>query len=53
MTRFIEELTTYTPNCDSEMLRRKDQLEVSYSGAVGIMGGHHEGSSEHIPLPVD
>ncbi|KAH6958047.1 hypothetical protein DER45DRAFT_561870 [Fusarium avenaceum] len=53
MIKFIEELTTYTPNCDLEMLRRKDQLEVSYGGAVGIMEDHHEGSSEHIPLPLD
>jgi hypothetical protein len=26
---------------------------VSYGGAVGIMEDHHEGSSEHIPLPLD
>ncbi|KAM0339899.1 hypothetical protein ACHAPU_010731 [Fusarium lateritium] len=52
MIRFIEQLTAYAPNCESEMLRRRDQLEVAYDGAVRIMGAHHQGS-ERIPLPLD
>ncbi|KAF5673897.1 transforming acidic coiled-coil containing protein [Fusarium heterosporum] len=52
MIRFIEQLTAYAPQCEFEMLRRRDQLEVAYDGAVRLMGDHHEGT-ERIPLPLD
>ncbi|KAI1014759.1 hypothetical protein LB503_004147 [Fusarium chuoi] len=51
---FIEELTFYAPDCEFGMLRRKDQLEVGLSSALGRVLDYREGHAlDHIPLSLD
>ncbi|KAI7769493.1 hypothetical protein LZL87_011377 [Fusarium oxysporum] len=51
---FIEELTSYAPDCEFEMLRRKDQLEVGLSSALGRVLDYRAGHApDRIPLSLD
>ncbi|EWG44846.1 hypothetical protein FVEG_05821 [Fusarium verticillioides 7600] len=48
---FIEELASYAPDCEFEMLRRKDQLEVGLSSALGRVLDYRAGHPpDRIPL---
>jgi hypothetical protein len=54
LAMFIEELTSYAPDCEFEMLRRKDQLEVGLSSALGRVLDYREGHApDRIPLSLD
>ncbi|CVK99203.1 related to transforming acidic coiled-coil containing protein 3 [Fusarium mangiferae] len=54
LSMFIEELTFYAPDCEFAMLRRKDQLEVGLSSALGRVLDYREGHApDHIPLSLD
>jgi hypothetical protein len=51
LDRFIEELASYAPDCEFEMLRRKDQLEVGLSSALGRVLDYRAGHPpDRIPL---
>ncbi|KAF5546772.1 transforming acidic coiled-coil containing protein [Fusarium mexicanum] len=54
LNMFIEELTSYAPDCEFEMLRRKDQLEVGLSNALGRVLDYRAGHApDRIPLALD
>ncbi|CCT63560.1 related to transforming acidic coiled-coil containing protein 3 [Fusarium fujikuroi] len=54
LSMFIEELTFYAPDCEFAMLRRKDQLEVGLSSALGRVLDYREGHApDNIPLSLD
>ncbi|KAL4722177.1 hypothetical protein ACLX1H_010952 [Fusarium chlamydosporum] len=42
LSKFIQQLIVYTPTCETEMLRRIDQLDVAFSNArVRLEDGRH------------
>ncbi|KAF5625093.1 transforming acidic coiled-coil containing protein [Fusarium sp. NRRL 52700] len=54
LSNFVEELTSYAPDCEFEMLRRKDQLEVGLSNALGRVLDYRAGHApDSIPLSLD
>ncbi|EXA48805.1 hypothetical protein FOPG_09059 [Fusarium oxysporum f. sp. conglutinans race 2 54008] len=54
LSMFVEELTSYAPDCEFEMLRRKDQLEVGLSSALARVLDYRAGHApDRIPLSLD